>query len=172
MARKESKTVVQEQEEESIVLSPPSSPKQKITGNWKNRMPTRIGMPVIAGLIIVAAFFGGFGYWAATVPIAGAAVSSGVIAASGLNQKVEHLEGGLISKILVREGDRVSRGQALIELDPTRVEAERNRVMVSLLGLKARQERALAEREDLQELAFPEEIVESAGESGNRNILE
>lgn len=123
-------------------------------GEWRKRLPTAIRWPVIAGLAIVVFFFGGFGFWAATVPISGAAVTAGVVAASGLNQAVDHLEGGLISEILVREGDRVSNGAAMLLLDPTRVAAERDRVRNTLLSLRVREARLIAERDGLETLVF------------------
>lgn len=139
--------------------------------DWKAKLPTSIFVPVIAGLFVVIAFFGGFGIWAATVPISGAAVAGGVIAASGLNQKVEHLEGGLIFDILVAEGDRVKINQPLVKLDPTRVLAERDRVVVALLGLQAREVRAEAERDGAREMVFPEKIQSEAASIDNENTL-
>lgn len=135
-------------------------------------MPTSIKTPIIIGLLIVVGFFGGFGYWAATVPISGAAVASGVIAASGLNQEVDHLEGGIISSILVSEGDRVKHNQPLLQLDNTRVRADRDRIAATLLGLLAKEARAYAERSDVNELAYTDEILKRAKFLNSENILE
>lgn len=140
--------------------------------NWKNKMPTSVFTTAFVGLLIVLSFFGGFGYWAATVPISGAAVASGVVAASGLNQKVEHLEGGLISKILVLEGHQVVKDQPLIELDQTTVKAERNRLLVSLFGLRAREERAIAEVEGRDDFEFSSKLIAVAKTSNEKGILQ
>lgn len=129
------------------------------TGNWKNRLPTNVKSPIYFGLIIILAFVGGFGYWGATVPISGAAVTSGIVAANGLNQQVNHLEGGLISKILISEGQQVSVGQPMIELDATRALAERDRVKNQILGLRARLARSESERDGNDELKFSQELI-------------
>lgn len=134
-------------------------------------MPTSVKMPIMAGVFIVTGFFGGFGYWAATVPISGAAVASGVIAASGLNQKVDHLEGGIISVIMVREGDRVKQGEPLIKLDNTRVKADRNRIATTLLGLLAKEARAQAERDGASELGYKRDISDKAARLLGEDIL-
>lgn len=139
---------------------------------WKSKMPTSVKMPILAGAFIVAGFFGGFGYWAATAPISGAAVASGVIAANGLNQQVDHLEGGIISAIMIKEGDRVKQGQALVKLDKTRVQADRNRVATTLLGLLAKEARARAERDGAHDLNYSSKISEKAVQLSGVNILE
>lgn len=152
-------------------LEKPSIASPHPAGDWQKRVPTSIATPTIVGLLIAGLFFGGFGYWAATVPISGAAVASGVVAASGLNQKVEHLEGGLISNILVAEGDRVNKDQPLIELDQTTVRAERDRLIISLLGLKAREERAIAEVEGVKELVFTQATQDLIKNDSDTNML-
>jgi HlyD family secretion protein len=139
---------------------------------WKKRLPTGVRGPIIAGLLIAALFVGGFGVWGATVPISGAAVASGIVAASGLNQEVNHLEGGLISKILVAEGQRVKSGESIIELDKTRVESERDRVNNQLLGIRARIARLNAEMEGAPTIEFPEELVSAAAGSAMTSDLE
>jgi HlyD family type I secretion membrane fusion protein len=58
-------------------------------------------------IAIVVLFFGAGGVWAATAPLAGAAVASGVVSPLGSRQTVQHLEGGIIREILVKEGDEV-----------------------------------------------------------------
>ena len=69
--------------------------------------PPRHLVPVIAGLAIIAVGFGGFVTWASTAPLVSAAVAPGIVAVDGKRRVVEHLEGGYVHDILVREGDRV-----------------------------------------------------------------
>jgi len=85
-------------------------------------------------------------------------VASGVVQASGQNQIVDHLEGGIVSKILVSEGQAVSEGDVLMTLEVTMIMAERNRVTAALLSTEAQLVRAEAERDGLPELAFPAEL--------------
>ena len=90
----------------------------------------------------------GFGVWASTAPIAGAIVASGVFVATGQNKIVQHLEGGVIRDILVREGDIVERRPALIHLDETVPKAELRRLTLAALRLVAIEARLQAEMRD------------------------
>lgn len=154
---------------------PPATPSMTSgtsgADDWKTKMPTGIRTPIVTGLGIVGLFVFGFGIWGATVPISGAAVASGVVAASGLNQEINHLEGGLISKILVNEGQRIRQGDILFELDQTRAMSERDRVRNQLLGLRARLVRAVAERDDEGSLVFEPDLMEEAGNLGKVDDL-
>lgn len=138
---------------------------------WKKSLPTGIRGPVLVGMVIAGLFVGGFGVWGATVPISGAAVASGVVAASGQNLLVDHLEGGLISTIEVVEGQFVRAGEALLELDATRALSDRDRVKNQLLGLEARLARALAERDGATLLEFSDELTSQANDLGKQEEL-
>ena len=62
-------------------------------------------------------FFGGFGAWAALVPLTDAAVAPAVVAPEGYRRTVQHLEGGIVSEIRVRDGSAVQAGEVLVVLD-------------------------------------------------------
>jgi HlyD family type I secretion membrane fusion protein len=78
----------------------------------------------IAGWLIIAIFFGLLGTWAAVAPLNGAVVAQAVIKTDGNRKTVQHLEGGIVRRILVRDGDTVSAGDKLLELDDTQSMAE------------------------------------------------
>src|SRR5688572_27467949 len=84
------------------------------------RPRTALGPPLLAGGLLAGLFFAGFGGWAATAPLAGAAVAPAVVAPEGSRKTVQHLEGGIVRRILVRDGGQVAAGQPLVELDATR----------------------------------------------------
>ena len=93
--------------------------------------PTALGF----GLLLVSAV--GFGGWAAMAPLSSAVVASGAFVATGQNKHIQHLEGGIIRDLLVREGDLVDAGQRLLRLDDTSSRAKLRRLVV-------RQYRAMA----------------------------
>ena len=66
--------------------------------------------PAIACMSVVVAFFGVFGVWAALAPISSAAVATGVVSPEGSRKTIQHLEGGIIKTLHVREGDVVRKG--------------------------------------------------------------
>jgi HlyD family type I secretion membrane fusion protein len=72
---------------------------------------------VRAGLTIILGFFGLLGGWAAVSPIESAAVSYGVVGTEGSRKVVQHLDGGVVRGLFVKEGELVKEGQELIRLD-------------------------------------------------------
>ena len=102
---------------------------------------------VAAGLVVVAAMAGGFAAWSMLAPLESAAVAPGTVSLDSNRKTVQHLEGGIVREIAVREGEVVSAGQALIRLDETQI-------MARLEFLRAQ---LLADRRQLQLVA--EEIA-------------
>src|SRR3546814_16626184 len=78
------------------------------------------------GYGIVFLFFGVFGVWAALAPLGSGAVAQGQVQVVGSQRIVQHLEGGIIQRILVREGDRVALVQPLVILEATRAQTHRS----------------------------------------------
>ena len=140
--------------------------------DWRKRVPTSTKMPLLLGLLVLAIFFSGFGYWAIRAPIAGAAIAPGVVIASGQNQSIDHLEGGIISEIATRNGAKVKQGDALVFLDPTQAASNRNRVEKSLVGLSASLARMVAEMDGSEEIKFPDELIERAKRNQQTQPLE
>jgi len=115
---------------------------------------------VRVGYITVIVGFGLFATWAATARLDGAAVASGVVAVESNRKTIQHLEGGIIREILVRDGDVVSAGQVLLRLDPTRVDAQGELYRNQLAALLAQETRLAAERDGAVSLSFPPEVLQ------------
>jgi HlyD family type I secretion membrane fusion protein len=106
--------------------------------------------------------FLGFGVlvgWASLARLDGAAVASGVVAVESNRKTVQHLEGGIVREILVRDGDIVTEGQVLLRLDPTRVDAQSETFRNQLAALVAQETRLLVERDVGPVLSFPPEVI-------------
>src|SRR5882757_8891208 len=76
-----------------------------------------IGRVALAGWLIVAVFFGGIGTWAMIAPLNGAVVANAVIKVDGNRKSVQHLDGGIVKELHVKEGDKVAAGDTLVVLD-------------------------------------------------------
>lgn len=83
----------------------------------------RVGGPVFVGLFALVLFFGGFIGWASYAQLSSAAVAAGSLSIDTNRKNIQHLEGGIVRQIRVREGQHVNAGDVLIELDQTRAQA-------------------------------------------------
>jgi HlyD family type I secretion membrane fusion protein len=139
---------------------------------WYDPVPTSQAKPVMLGLIVTGLFLAGFGFWAVTAPISGAVVASGVVQASGQNKVIDHLEGGIVASIPVKEGQAVEAGEILLVVDTTRIAADRNRLNVASIAATAQLARAAAERDGASDLRFAPTLIAAASVSGVKNDLE
>jgi HlyD family type I secretion membrane fusion protein len=112
------------------------------------------------GAVLVVFGFGGLFAWSATAPLTSAAVAPAVVVADSRNKAIQHLEGGIIREVLVREGDRVSAGQVLARLDSARAEADLGRLRSAMSAGLAERARLVAERDSLDHISFPKELLE------------
>jgi HlyD family secretion protein len=129
---------------------------------WYDSLPRSTRFPTIFGAVVTVAMVSGFGVWGNAAPIAGAVVASGVFVATGQNKIVQHLEGGVIRAIHVREGDTVQQGQLLIELDETAPRAELRRLRLRSTRLTAIDARLQSEMKEEAEVQFPKEIEQGS----------
>ena len=116
---------------------------------------TGIEAPRRAGILIALLVFGVFGLWAALAPISGAAHAPGTVTVRSYKQVVQHLEGGMIRDILVRNGDVVEAGAPLLILDSTQSVAQLEIASAQFVALSALEARLIAERDGLDSINFP-----------------
>ena len=128
-------------------------------GTWYDSLPRSTKGPTVAGALIMAVLLMGFGVWGNMAPIAGAVVASGVFVVTGQNKIIQHLEGGMIREIYVREGDTVEAGQMLLELDDTAARAELQRLFLRRIRLTAVDARLQVEMREEQEITWPPDVV-------------
>lgn len=95
------------------------------------------------GVFAVALFGGGAGYWASTSKLDGAVVAPASLVVEGNRKTVEHLDGGIVRDILVADGDIVTAGQTLLELDSTDLSVDLDVIKSQLGDLMVRRARLL-----------------------------
>lgn len=122
--------------------------------NWPARMPVLVGL---AALIVLV---GGFGGWAFFSSLAGAIVAPGRVEVEQNRQIVQHPDGGVVSEILVEEGDSVKAGAPVIRLDATNLASELAIVESQLFEVMARRARLEAERDIADAPKFNAELKE------------
>ncbi|WP_312014524.1 HlyD family type I secretion periplasmic adaptor subunit [Bradyrhizobium sp. AUGA SZCCT0283] len=111
-----------------------------------------------AGWLIIAVFFGGIGAWAYTAPLNGAVVGNAVVKIDGNRKSVQHLDGGIVKEMRVREGERVISGDVLIVLDETQARAEYDVLSQQYVVLRATEARLLSELDRRSELVMPDDL--------------
>lgn len=116
----------------------------------------------LAGALLAGLGFGGFGTFAAIVEMPAAVVAGGTVQPGIHRKTVQHLEGGIVEEILVRDGDRVRAGDPLLRLDTTRIRATLATLEADMAKQKAREARLTAELTLADIVAFPPELVEAA----------
>ncbi len=114
---------------------------------------------------VLFGFLAVFVLWAAFVPLESAVLANGVIAVEGKRKKVQHLEGGIVESVSVRDGDHVKAGQVLAVLNQTESAAAVGVLQSQLDAVVAQEARLQAEIANAGSIAFPADLtgrVESA----------
>jgi hypothetical protein len=62
---------------------------------------------ILIGLLLMFFLFGVVGLWASIVPLASGAIAPGRVMVDSNRKEIQHLEGGIVKEILVKEGDTV-----------------------------------------------------------------
>lgn len=115
--------------------------------------------PLLIGTLTLLILLGGFGTWAVMSSIAGAIVATGRIEVDRNRQVVQHLDGGIVSEILVDDGDSVTRGDLLLRLDAKELRSQLAITEGQLFEMMARRGRLEAERDSAKEVQFDAELL-------------
>ncbi len=118
-----------------------------------------LGRTIILGFTIIAVFVGGFGLWAGLAPLRGAVVAPGAVIVDGKRKTIQHLEGGIVREIDVRDGDRVTANQVLMRLDNTQAAATLQQVTARFDAATALVARLTAEELDKTQIDFPPSLM-------------
>jgi S-layer protein transport system membrane fusion protein len=117
------------------------------------------GSTIRLGYLIVGATFIGLGGWSSIARLDAAVIAQGAVAPQSNRKTVQHLEGGIVSEIAVHDGDIVKEGQLLMRLDRTQSAAADLSLRNQDIIARCHEARLLAQRDKLEKVKFPEEIV-------------
>lgn len=119
---------------------------------------------IAIGYVLFALVFVGFFGWALFAPLGSAAPAPGMVVVENERKVVQHLEGGILDTLAVRQGDRVDKDQVLATLDTTQVQANLDVSFAQLLSVRARIARLRAERAGTATVNWPSvDEVEDVG---------
>jgi HlyD family type I secretion membrane fusion protein len=114
---------------------------------------------MITGSLSLLAGLTAMGAWAFYAPLKTAALANGFVKVAGERKTVQHLEGGIVRDIFVREGETVSKGQVLMRLVDVTARARRALLLVEHDALLAEQARLEAERDDRSAPVFADALL-------------
>jgi membrane fusion protein, type I secretion system len=126
--------------------------------------PRTLGGPPVnrhikTGLGICVFGLGSFTLWAGLAPLTSAAMAPGIVKASSHVKTVQHFDGGIISEILVRDGDHVAENQPLMRLQGTEFTADYDALDQRLIDLETQEARLIAERDRAASITLPKRIT-------------
>lgn len=141
------------------------------SANWHRKLDLSTKIYRRIGSIAIAVILGGGILWSSFAPIAGAVIAPGVIIVTGQNKTVQHLEGGIIERILVQEGQAVEQGQTIVRMSETAARSNLERVSAQYDALRAMEARYLAERDSSLAISFPADLLARKQEPAVAAIL-
>lgn len=152
-----------QQLENSITNAAPAGEKQLGPPAWldNDAGARRLGYFAVGALFLVVGLLGSF------APLESAALAPGVVQVEGKRKAIQHLEGGIVSRILVSNGEWVEAEQPLLILDVTRALAERDILQGRLYNQQAAVDRLQSERDGLVSIAFRSSLG-AAGDTDDR----
>ncbi|HEY4136574.1 MAG TPA: HlyD family type I secretion periplasmic adaptor subunit [Alphaproteobacteria bacterium] len=134
-------------------------------------MKGEVGRWLLIGGGLVAFLVLGIGGWAVMTALSGAVYATAMVVVDSNVKTVQHLTGGVVSELRVREGDRVNGGDVLVRLDETVPRANLAVIQKALTELAARQARNEAERDDRDAVTFPASLEANADDPEVATVL-
>lgn len=116
---------------------------------------------LLGGAVVAMVLTIGIGGWAATTELSGAVIASGSVVVDSNVKKVQHLTGGIVGELLVREGDHVRAGDTLVRLDETVLRAGLAIYTKGLDEMRARKARLVSERDGAGRIVVAPDLLDA-----------
>jgi HlyD family type I secretion membrane fusion protein len=155
-----------------IDLDPTRSFKRDALARWHDHVDFSSSRGLKMAKMVLLIVFGLGGLWAAFVPLGGAVIAIGRVAAENQNRIVQHLEGGILAEVLVHEGERVDAGQVLARLDASQVGPQIDNLRLQRAITKVQLARRRAEIAGADQITLPEFEPELAGNERLQETIE
>ncbi len=134
------------------------------------RHPFGLGL-MATGFAIILTFAGTFAAWSIMAPVSSAVVAPGLVSVDTNVRTVQHLEGGIVEAIEVREGTEVDAGDVVLRLSSTIPAAVMTEVQARLFELQALEARLVAEREGREKIEFPRDLALKVGDRAAQEAM-
>ncbi len=121
---------------------------------------TNIWPPILRGIIVITLGVGGFLLWAVQAPLDAGVVADGTVTVSSHRKTIQHLSGGRVTDIFIKEGDLVKKNQVLVRLDKMQLGMRYSTLNAQYISAKSIEDRLLAERDGLEVIAFDNTLTQ------------
>ncbi len=126
---------------------------------------------LMSGFFVVALFLSSLAAWSVLAPLEGAVISQGIVTVASFRKQVQHLEGGIVAAILVKDGDKVRAGQLLVKLRDVQSISALRQLEAQYVEAQAVVARLLAERDNIKEIVFSEELMQQSHQAAVRAAM-
>lgn len=134
------------------------------TEESENTAPTNVNSYIKGGALFLMLTLGIFTAWGALAPLSSAIIAPGEVIVENYRRTIQHLEGGIIEQIFVRDGDQIQAGAPLVQLQATQWAADQEITRKRLLSTQAELERLFAEQRIIEAIddKLPTQPLENA----------
>jgi protease secretion system membrane fusion protein len=137
----------------------------------ESAMPdTDIWPPLIRGLAVILIGVGGFLLWAVKAPLDAGVVADGTVTVSSNRKTIQHLSGGRVTDIFMKEGEAVKKNQVLMRLDTLQLDMRYSALSAQYISAKTSEDRLLAERNGAASITFSDSLLKNF--AGNKRLAE
>lgn len=131
---------------------------------------TNIWPPILRGIIVITLGVGGFLLWAVQAPLDAGVVADGTVTVSSHRKTIQHLSGGRVTDIFIKEGELVKKNQVLVRLDKMQLGMRYSTLNAQYMSAKSIEDRLLAERGGLGTIAFDNKLTQQFAD--NKRLIE
>ncbi len=164
---------MENKEEKKETIATNTMPKLEQNLDEKKGMPSSDDSAIIKfGLSVIFIVFGILGVWSAYAPLATSSVAIGQVSADLNKKTIQHLEGGIVDAIYVKNGDKVKKGDPLLKLKDVQIKAQLNILNSQYNDALALYNRLDAQKNDLDKIVFSNEITNQNVKRNQQNIFE
>ncbi len=126
--------------------------------------------PLIRGLVVILIAVGGFLLWAVKAPLDAGVVADGTVTVSSNRKTIQHLSGGRVTDIFMKEGETVKKNQVLMRLDTLQLDMRYSALSAQYISAKTSEDRLLAERNGAETITFSETLLKNF--ANNKRLAE
>lgn len=146
-------------------------PNQQSTIEEDEPIDTNDALPRFIGFAAITLVFGFLLGWSALAPLDSAAYAPGFVAVESYRKTIQHLEGGIVKQIAIKDGQLVQKGDLLIVLDDTQLKAQLEILETQYIAALALSGRLAAERDNLTDIHFDQYLEQRIQDADVKELL-